>query len=592
MWARLRENARTLRALLAVCMALFLLKTFVDIERARHDAEEEALFAVSTTAWRISEIVFDVHKLSDALLHFDHDAGDPRQVVGLSGQLDQSIRAYLQAHGPEESSLWPILVDLRDFLAQQPRLNDPGQGISLSYAQTTRAHFENVVVDLREAWQKELIDADISARIREIDGLDDGQKRREAALVFPIFCLLVYILSEVYFAGLAQRREARLRALAASANETKTRFLANVSHEIRTPLNGILGMTSELSESDLTPDQADYVRVIDESGGLLLSTINDVLDLAKVEAGELAIETRPYDLRAVVGAAADLYAARAKEKNIRLHLDIPPEMSKWLLGDGRRLRQVVHNLIANAIKFTDFGDVWVRVRPDPNGRRFTISVRDTGPGIPVSAQRLIFEPFGQLDDSAVRKHDGTGLGLTISRQLCEAMGGTLTLSSVPGEGATFTIDLPMTVTDRATRTHFRDEAEHPPDLSGRSVLVADDNAVNRLILGRFLKNTGADIHYADSGEQALDLARERTFDVILMDIQMPRLDGTTATAEIRRIEAGTPRPPSFIIAVTANAMTHQVESYLAAGVDAVLAKPVSKHKLFALLGHRALAGAA
>ena len=271
-----------------------------------------------------------------------------------------------------------------------------------------------------------------------------------------------------------------------------------------------------------------------------------------------------------------------------LDLQVRENIPAVVMGDGRRLRQVLHNLVANAVKFTEEGRITVRAQPSNDGEGVIISVRDTGPGIAPEARERIFQPFAQEDASITRRYGGTGLGLSISRQICEAMDGSLALVSRTGNGATFYMELPLQAAAPGAAAPTGARETGPPNLADRQILVADDNETNRLILRRFLKPTGASLSMAANGVEAVEQASETRFDAILMDVQMPRMDGVAATVAIREEEGARALAPVVIIGVTANVLAHQAAEYREEGMTEVLAKPVSKRALFEML--YALAG--
>lgn len=586
MWRWLGENARALRALTALCAAVALAILLFAFEQAYLKSRSDAVHKVTAIVWSMSELHFESQRsvatveaywsgradLADLRLRFDilwsrvSVAG--RDVAPMADAFDPILGRYV------------ALLEASDPLIYGAEAPD-------------RAGLERFVdalsaltLDSRRVWSMAFGMRNPLERYASSPPGHAYQSRVEWSVYSLIAILLVYVLAEVYFANRGQRKEAALRREAAEANAAKTRFLANVSHEIRTPLNGILGMASELSESVLTSDQSTCLRVIEQSGAVLLGTINDVLDLSRIEAGQLGVEERPFVLRDLVEAACALYSARARQKNLYLTLDIQENLPPVLMGDEIRIRQVLHNLIANAVKFTDDGGVMVRVRPDLAGRRLVIAVQDSGPGIEREAQARIFEPFLQADSSITRQHGGSGLGLTISRQLCHAMSGDLMVVSRPGHGATFFCDLPLRAASAAEARNVRSKPSVVPELDDMRILVADDNATNRLILSRFLAPTRAKVVFAETGKEALEALDVACCEVILMDVQMPVMDGVAATREIREREQILGQPPAFIVGVTANVLSHQVSSYREAGMDEVLSKPLSKRDLLALLARQ------
>ncbi|SMX46650.1 ATP-binding protein [Maliponia aquimaris] len=582
MWRWLSDYARAIRALLALCCALGLALMLYEFEQTHQRNRAETVNEVNNTLWAMSELQFESQRLVGAVETYAAGRADLTQLRLrfdiLWSRVDVAERESVSLGG----TFLPVLADYRRVLQHY----DPVVYAPATDTEDLFRMAEDVgalVLHSRDIWTQAFGTQSPADRFAASQEVIDRRKQTEMAAIFLIAVLMIYVLAEVYFANKGMQAEATLRRAAAEASAAKSRFLANVSHEIRTPLNGILGMASELAETPLSTDQAQCLRVIEQSGNVLLGTINDVLDLSRVEAGQLSTEDRPFVLRDLVEAACALYSARAREKQLTLTLQVQENLPPVVVGDETRIRQVLHNLVANAVKFTEAGKVTVRVRADLNGQRLVIAVQDSGPGIEREAQARIFEPFVQADASVTRRHGGSGLGLTISRQLCQAMGGDLSVVSRPGHGATFFCDLPLRTASTEQMRAIRNEPLQIPDLSGVSVLIADDNATNRLILRRFMGATRADLRFAETGEEAVEQCRAAACEVVLMDVQMPVLDGVAATQQLRQLERETGRAPSLIVAVTANVLSHQVDGYVAAGMNEVLGKPVSKRDLMALL---------
>ncbi len=375
------------------------------------------------------------------------------------------------------------------------------------------------------------------------------------------------------------------RDAAEAANVLKSQFLANMSHEIRTPLNGVLGMAHMMKTGRLEPEQRERLEVIAASGALLLSILDNILDLSKIEAGRTELEEAPFDIAEVAGGACALFVPSAEAKGVPFTLEIGEEAKGEWRGDGVRVSQLISNLVSNAVKFTPAGEVRVRIDAAvrETGKALAISVSDTGVGIAPEVLPTLFDKFVQADNTTTRRFGGAGLGLTICRHIVDLMGGEIDVQSTPGEGATFQVILPLTWLGEATAGQAPVAAEAPADLSTLRVLVAEDNETNRLVMRTVLNSLGVAPVMVENGQCAVDAWTAGAFDLILMDIQMPVLDGVAATREIRRREAerGLARTP--IVAVTANAMKHQVDEYHAAGFDAHLPKPIVIEKLYATL---------
>ncbi len=411
-------------------------------------------------------------------------------------------------------------------------------------------------------------------------------------LVAPLFSLWDRVTSLVFLAGLVgyvvdavrtMRESARAReeaeAKALEASQAKSTFLAMMSHELRTPMNGVLGLAHALRGTPLDAQQAGYLEMIEESGHGLMAILNDILDLSKIEAGKLTLEVAPFDIRKLALQTRAVWSESARLKGLDLVLEVAPSTPPFVAGDAARVRQILMNLVSNAVKFTGAGRVVIRLSADDQ-ERVSVSVSDTGMGMSAEQIERAFTPFAQGDSSIARRFGGSGLGLSICRQLAELMEGEILVSSEPGVGSTFTarLRLPATAAPVAPAAHLA-----APELEGARVLVVDDNLVNQMVARAILEAVGAAVAVANDGHAALARLRIEDFDVVLMDVHMPGMDGVEAVRRIRCGEAGRSDLP--VVALTADAMAGDAERLMAQGFDDAHPKPVQPAGLLATVAN-------
>jgi len=366
------------------------------------------------------------------------------------------------------------------------------------------------------------------------------------------------------------------------ANEAKGLFLAHMSHEIRTPLNGVIGLSRLLEDMSDPTEALDTVRVIRSSADALLRVVNDILDFSKIEAGKLDLEIAPFELRRCVEESIELFRGKASEKGLRLESNFAPDLPSWVAGDSTRLRQVLLNLISNALKFTASGGVTVSAsaRPqDPASHLVAIEVRDTGIGIAPDYLSRLFSSFSQADASISRRYGGTGLGLAISKRLVKLMGGAMYVESQPGVGTNFRFTVMLAAAQEPAQAHI--SAAPMRNASSLKVLVAEDNVVNQRVVLKMLEKLGVHADLVTDGSQAITAVKKVRYDLVLMDVQMPEVDGLTATQEIRTALPTDLQPAIF--GLTAHAGTEYRDICLGAGMNGCLTKPLDLEKLRSLV---------
>jgi PAS domain S-box-containing protein len=486
-------------------------------------------------------------------------------VAVVTMDVDERVSAWnpaattLFGYTPEEA----IGRSIDDLILRSATLIQAGHELSREATERGRAH----LVAQRFRKDGTALDAEILMVPLVVDGEHVG------------FYAIYHDITELQ----AARREAD------SANQAKSAFLAAMSHEIRTPMNAVIGMTGLLLETSLDAEQRDFAESISISGEALLTIINDILDFSKIEAGRFELETIPFDLVKTVRMASELIRPNAARKGLELVLAVEGDPPPRLLGDPGRIRQIVLNLLSNAVKFTDSGRVTLTIHTTPMDGSWDVrlAVQDTGLGIPPEAMGRLFQSFSQADASTARRYGGTGLGLAISRRLAELMGGTLTATSdgIPGAGSRFELAIvaapapEAAVSDESTPALGRPKG---PSLSERAlrVLLAEDQEMNQKLALRLLKNIGISADLAHDGLEVLAAVEQQPYDVILMDVQMPDLDGLETTKRIRASKQG---PQPWIVAMTANAMEGDRETCIAAGMNDYLSKPIRPPELVAAL---------
>ncbi|MFK7912342.1 MAG: ATP-binding protein [Pseudomonadales bacterium] len=481
-----------------------------------------------------------------------------------SGQAEQAYRQLSDYLGAREKEHQREVESIAEALRE------------LSSAEARGLSERNELLDSRTALQDKVI-----------------ARQRQAVLLFGIMLLVLAVLAAKQ--QHTSKRLAEASAAAAHASAAKSAFLANMSHEIRTPMNGVLGMAQLLLETRLDRDQRSFVQTIHHSGSALLTVINDVLDFSKIESGKLEIVAEPTSLDRLFDDVMQLLRPTAEAKGLHLTLSKPSCLPSRVAVDGGRLRQVLLNLVGNAIKFTDSGGVTVTVTQQETSADLTLrcAVADTGIGISAEQQTQIFEQFSQAEKTTARRFGGTGLGLAISRSLIEGMGGQLEVQSTPGKGSVFSIELLLPIladkpgqkigidASAAAISTVETGSKFVQTIS--QVLVVDDNSVNRTVATKMLERLGCSVTTAKDGHSALRVLENGDFELVFMDISMPDMDGTDVTQKWREIEAKSDRPRAHVVALTAHVMDGDEQRFRQAGMDDYLAKPLQREELQATL---------
>ncbi len=399
---------------------------------------------------------------------------------------------------------------------------------------------------------------------------------------------LMMALSEITLPDTLPKQSEDAREAAENANKAKSEFLAMMSHELRTPMNAVLGMAGLLAKSDLDEEQSENVKTLLDAGDVLMSVLNDILDLSKIEAGKLKVESIDVDLRHAMRKLERLWRPNIEDKGLQFAVHIDDNVPSAIKGDPTRIRQVMFNLLSNATKFTSEGEITVHVSAktaDDQDTQILFEVQDTGIGMSEEAISRLFTAFEQADGTISRRFGGTGLGLSISRQLAHLMGGDVSVTSTAGVGTVFTLSLKTKSVIVQTRPLHSGEEKKKTLKKGVRILAVEDNPINQRVLASFLRPVGGEVTWAGHGEEALQLAATSLFDVILMDIQMPVMDGLSATRALRNsdsINADTP-----VIAMTANAMMGDRETCIAAGMTDYVSKPIDPRALYTAIASAA-----
>jgi len=575
-------------ALMAV-LVITQLNTSKSINRLVNGNKQAATtFAINN---RLEEIVNMSFELESKLL-----AEKPATPLQNIGGIRDSVEKLTSKAGSldmiiNEAAISTSMDNILGFVKKQSNLStailDTHENSALLDS-LRKEHFSDSIylhaLDLQTKLEKTL-----SATLQENNKVAERVSWLNKLLAFTaliaVLLLATIILRRQVMQFMLIRDLEQARKLALQSVKIKDQFLANMSHEIRTPLNALKGFSKILSKTKLDEEQQQYSNIINSSSESLLHIVNDILDLSKMEAGALAIKNKPFSLLSLVKELEKTYAASAAEKKLSFILNVPPGIEDNLSGDPERLKQVLVNLISNAIKFTSDGYVSLTLKQGDRRNDYVpigFVVQDSGIGIPTDKQDLIFERFEQLDNSFVRHQGGTGLGLAITKTIVEAMGGNISVKSEPGKGAIFSFSIgfqlnkPGTAVDEKLVQQLMPEVSDPTQ---NKILLAEDNKVNQLLISKLLMPFNMQIFIVGNGNEVFSLLEEQHFDVVLMDVQMPVMDGITATKLIRE-KMGNNIP---IIGMTAYVQPNEIEKCFAAGMNDYVPKPINDEQFFSVL---------